>query len=278
MAERVASGSLTNMSEIESKVSLIGGVGLILFGLTRRSLGGLFLSLVGGAALYRGATTHCPIYEALGVSTAEKDAPDRAMATSVRSLDIRKAVTINRPVEELYQFWRKLENLPRFMKHLESVSQVNNKRSHWIAKAPAGMTVEWYADIVDEKENELISWRSLYNVDVHNEGTVLFTPAPAGRGTEVRVSLKYNPPFGIVGSAFAKLFGEEPSQQIEEDLRRFKQIAEAGEIASVTGQPQGNQPCPEVRQDLQKKFGGKKRDIVEEASWESFLASDPPAW
>lgn len=272
-------GSHRNLSETERTISLIAGAALALFGLSRRSWGGLGLAMTGGVLAYRGATAHCPVYEALGVSSAEEDTKGSGRITTVRSLTIEKVVTINRPLPELYQFWRQFENLPRFMNHLESVTQVSEKRSRWVAKAPIGMTVEWLADIVEERENELISWRSLYNVDVHNEGTVRFASATGGRGTVVRVALTYNPPFGIVGSAFAKLFGEEPSQQIEEDLRRFKQLAEAGEIPSTQGQPSGRASMPaEVRDDLEKRFGDKQRDIVEEASWESFPASDPPAW
>jgi uncharacterized membrane protein len=108
-----------------------------------------------------------------------------------------------------------------------------------VAKAPAGSRVEWDAEIYNEKENELIAWRSLEGADVNSAGSVHFTAAPGGRGTEVRVVLKYDPPGGIVGATIARLFGEEPSQQIDEDLRRFKQVMETGETTNTTGQPSG---------------------------------------
>jgi uncharacterized membrane protein len=146
---------------------------------------------------------------------------------------------VNRPAAELYRYWRNFENLPKFMDHLESVRTTGEKRSHWVAKAPAGTTVEWDAEIINEKENELIAWRSLENADVDNAGSVRFQEAPAGRGTEVRVSLEYDPPGGMVGAAIAKLFGEAPDQQIQEDLRRFKQVMEAGERATTEGQASG---------------------------------------
>ncbi len=147
---------------------------------------------------------------------------------------VRQSVTVNRPVEEVYAFWHNFENFPRFMAHVRSVS-VSGRRSHWVAKAPAGMTVEWDAEIVDDRENELIAWRSLEESDVQHSGKVRFVRAPGARGTEVRVDLAYMPPGGALGRALAKLFGEEPEQQVREDLRRVKQILEAGEIPISDG-------------------------------------------
>jgi uncharacterized membrane protein len=144
---------------------------------------------------------------------------------------VERSVLVNRPAHELYQFWRNFENLPRFMDHLESVTVIDENQSHWVAKAPAGTRVEWNAAIHNEIEDELIAWRSLPGADVNNAGSVHFTPAGEGR-TEVRVVLSYEPPAGKMGAAIAKLLGEEPSQQVEDDLRRFKQVMEA--IVSTT--------------------------------------------
>jgi Predicted integral membrane protein len=141
-----------------------------------------------------------------------------------------KSITINRKPEEVYHFWRNFENLPRFMSHLESVHVIDERRSHWVAKAPAGMKVEWDAEITEDRPNELIAWRSLEGTDVENSGSVRFASAPGGRGTEVKVSILYNPPGGAIGAGIAKLFGEEPEQQIKGDLRRFKQVMETGEV------------------------------------------------
>jgi uncharacterized membrane protein len=153
-----------------------------------------------------------------------------AGATKRRGVHVTRSITVNRSPEEIYTFWRNFENLPRFMDHLESVRVLGERRSHWKAKAPAGTSVEWDAEILDDVPSQLISWRSTENADVPNAGSVHFVPAPGGRGTEVHVELQYNPPGGAVGAAVAKLFGEEPGQQIGGDLRRFKQVIETGEV------------------------------------------------
>lgn len=147
-----------------------------------------------------------------------------------RGIRVKKAITVNRSPEEAYRLWRTFENLPRFMAHLESVRMMDERRSYWRAKAPLGATVEWVAEITDDRPNELIAWRSLEGADVANSGRVRFVPALGGRGTEVHVELSYDPPSGIVGATFAKLFGAEPSEQVDGDLRRFKQVLEVGEV------------------------------------------------
>ncbi|MDB4887039.1 MAG: cyclase/dehydrase [Gemmatimonadetes bacterium] len=154
-------------------------------------------------------------------------ANDGADAGIIRT---KRSITVGRPVEEVFAFWRNFENLPQFMRHLESVSVTGDKRSHWVAKAPAGQTVEWDATTTEERENELIAWRSDEDAVVFNAGTVRFQPAPGGRGTEVRVELEYDPPFGKLGSKVAMLFREEPGQQVMDDLRNFKAVLETGDI------------------------------------------------
>jgi uncharacterized membrane protein len=157
-----------------------------------------------------------------------------------------QSISINRPPEEVYQFWRNFRNLPRFMRHLESVQVIDERRSRWVAKAPAGMTVEWDAEIIEDRPNELLAWRSLEGAEVDNSGSVHFLPAPGNRGTEVKVQIAYNPPGGILGVGIAKLFGEEPQQQVKGDLARFKQVMETGEIvqsdASIHRGPHPGQP------------------------------------
>ncbi|MEH0973130.1 SRPBCC family protein [Micromonospora sp. CPCC 205546] len=163
----------------------------------------------------------------------------QARAARRRVIDMEVAVTVNRSPAEAYRFWRDLENLPRFMSHLESVRADDLRRSHWIARGPAGRPVEWDAEIVDDRPNRSIAWRSLPGTRVPNAGRVLFVPAPGDRGTEVRVRLRYAPPAGALGRAVAKLFGEEPEQQVRDDLRRFKQVVETGEVVRSEGSPDG---------------------------------------
>ena len=154
-------------------------------------------------------------------------------------LRIHQTITINKPAEELYRFWRDFRNLPRVMSHLESVQANGDKRSHWKAKAPAGMTVEWDAEVTEDRPNQLIAWRSIGG-HVDNGGSVRFVPAPGGRGTEVHVEMRFDPPGGVVGHWFAKLFGESPEQQVYDDLRHLKQVMETGEVVLSEGSFDGS--------------------------------------
>ena len=233
----------TNVARVERWISAVGGGALASLGLRRavgRSVPGrVGVALVAGHLLYRAFTGRDRVYSALGVNTAARGAG--AGPRSGEGIKVERSLTIDKPPSELYQFWRNFENLPRFMQHLESVTDTGGNRSHWVAKAPAGMTADWDATITEERENELIAWRSLPGGTVDHVGSVRFVPAPAGRGTEVKVSLEYRPPAGALGAAIAKLFGEEPGQQIREDLRRFKRLMEAGELPTTDGQSSGRE-------------------------------------
>lgn len=166
-------------------------------------------------------------------------------------VQVTRSITVNRPAEEVYAFWRDVANLPRFMRHLQSVRTLDARRSHWVAHAPAGMTVEWDAEIVEDRPGELIAWRSLPGADVDNTGSVSFRRAPGDRGTEVTVELAYSPPGGLVSSKLAKLFHEEPGQQVFDDLRAFKQVLETGEVvrsdATVRRGPHAARPDGSTR-------------------------------
>jgi uncharacterized membrane protein len=157
----------------------------------------------------------------------------------VSEIHVKAAVTVRKPRAEVYAFWRDFENFPRFMTHLESVQPTGDRHSHWVATAPVGRTVEWDAEIVDERANELIAWRSLQGSDIDNEGSIRFVDAPGGRGTEIHVELRYDPPAGAAGDLLAKLVGEQPEQQVKDDLRRAKQVLETGEVVRSDGSPEG---------------------------------------
>lgn len=165
-------------------------------------------------------------------------------------IHVQRSITVSCTREEAYDFWHDFENLPRFMRHLQSVQVTGEGRSRWVALAPAGRTVEWEAEVTEDRANELIEWRSLPGADVANEGSVRFADAPGGRGTEVRVELRYDPPAGRLGAAVAKLFREEPRQQVMDDLRRFKQVMETGDVvlsdATFARGPHAGQPPAEL--------------------------------
>ncbi len=152
-----------------------------------------------------------------------------------RHIDVRQTVAINRKPEEIYTFWRDFRNLPQFMSHLERVDVQDDRRSHWVAKAPAGRTVEWDAEVTEDQPNQRLCWRSLEGADVDNSGEVRFERAPGDRGTILRVEMRYTPPGGIFGAIGAKLFGEEPQMQVRDDLRRLKQVLETGEVTVAEG-------------------------------------------
>jgi uncharacterized membrane protein len=220
-----------NISEAERWGSMAGGAALALYGLTRRKPGGYVLAALGGWLFQRGMSGHCKTYEMLGVNTAGTSSDTRAALGGSAGVLVEESVTINRSPDELYRFWRNLENLPRVMRHLESVERVTDTLSRWRAKGPAGIDVEWNAEIHHEVPNKLIGWRSIEGSDVVSAGSVHFDNARSGRGTRLRVRLQYSPPGGKAGAALAKLAGRDAATEIREDLERFKQQVETGEVA-----------------------------------------------
>jgi uncharacterized membrane protein len=174
-----------------------------------------------------------------GLAYAAARALNKTEGDVARDVHIETSIAIDRSPEELYAFWRDFTNLPVFMMNLESVTLLDSVRSHWIANGPLGKRVEWDAEVYNDKENELIAWRSLENADVLNAGSVRFEAGPEGHGTFVRVTVNYNPPAGAIGASVAKFLGAEPQQLIKEDLRRLKQMMEAGEMATIDGQTSG---------------------------------------
>lgn len=256
-----------NVAEPERWLSMIGGGTLLAYGIGRRDRKGVGLALLGGALLHRGVTGHCNIYQALGVNTARAGQPGVPYELGVR---VDEEVRIDKPREEVYRFWRNLENLPRFMDNLQSVRVLDDRTSEWTTKAPAGMTVSWKAEIVNEVENEVIGWRSLPGSTVDVGGSVRFEDAPGG-GTRLMVSLQYNPPAGTLGKAVAQLAGQDPAGQISHDLHCFKELMETG---SISRQARSRRPAGPLRTE------GKQwnRDAVSDSSEESFPASDSPSW
>lgn len=226
-----------NVGNAERWASIVGGGVLAGYALSRRTKETVALALLGGALVHRGVTGRCAVYNALGISTTGTEESDMISVPYGHGTRVERAITIAKPPEELYRFWRRFENLPRFMNHLESVTELDARRSHWVAIGPADKRVEWDAEVHNEVENELIAWRSLEGSDVHHAGSVHFDRLPGERGTALRLVLEYDPPGGKLTSAIAKLFREDPATLIDEDLRRLKQIMEAGEVATTAGQP-----------------------------------------
>jgi uncharacterized membrane protein len=217
-----------NVGVAERLLSAVLGGALIAWSLRKRRAPAVLLP-VGGGLLARAITGHSMVYDWLGVDTAQE--PYVSTLGSVhngKGIRVDRAVTIDRPIEDLYAFWRDFENLPRFLDHLESVIDVGEGRSHWIARGPAGVHVEWDAELLNEEALVRIAWRSLPNPYVHHAGSVHFRPSPAGHGTEVRVILSYEPPGGKVGASVARLLGATPGRQIQKDLQNLKALLESG--------------------------------------------------
>lgn len=208
---------------------VVSGAALVALAARDRSWRTIGMAAVAGAPLlYKSRTGKWPLPEAV---------QDR-VSTAVAPVPIEASMTIGRPASEIYAFWRKLENLSRFMENVESVTELDDRRSHWVAKSPLGMRVEWDAEIVEEAEGRLLSWRSLPGSEVHNAGTVFFEDAPAGRGTVLRVNLELSLASGL-GQAIGKVLKPITKQQVREDLRRLKGFLETGEIPTIDGQTHG---------------------------------------
>jgi len=220
-----------NVGTTERLLSLLGGGVLAAYGLSRGKASGLLLAGVGAALAYRGTTGHCDVYQALRLSSA--DSTDQGTVPARHAVHVEESITILRPREELFAFWRRFENLPRIMPHLISVKELDGNRSHWVAKGITG-PVEWDAEIINERPDELVAWKSCEDAEVATAGSVHFNTAPGNRGTEVKVVMDYIPPAGVVGKWIAVLFGEAPEATVKEDLLRFKALMEGkGEAAAV---------------------------------------------
>lgn len=247
MNEEQHTGKSPNVGNTERIITTAGGGALIAYGLKRFDLVGAVLAAAGAAITARGATGQCSVYEALGINTnSNAEGSSRGKSWLSGPVHVTKSVTINKSADELYHFWRNFENLPQFMTHLESVTTTGEKTSHWKAKAPLGTSVEWNAEVTSDIENERIGWMSVEGSDIPNSGVVQFLPT-SNRGTEVQVVMTYEPPLGKFGALVAKLFGEEPHQQVSEDLRRFKSLMETGLIMKTDGQTSGREEMPKAQ-------------------------------
>ncbi|GJG88194.1 hypothetical protein tb265_33750 [Gemmatimonadetes bacterium T265] len=286
-------GPEQNLNTVERALSVAAGGALAAYGLKRKDWAGVAAGVVGGFLVERGVTGHCVAYDALGLTSVGDDEgaalPHREEGLTRQhggsgSVDAKSAKRViqtftifGRHPGELYDYWRNLENLPRILRHLESVKELDNRRSHWVAKAPAGQTVEWDAEIINDVPGEVIAWRSLPKASVPNAGAVTFREAPGGRGTEVKVNLEYEPPLGKLGVAVAKLFGEEPSVQVREDLRRYKNLMEAGEIPVSYNPGQGKPPHQTFDAQVnQGKTGGDVRAAQQKAVGDAHQAVHQP--
>lgn len=229
LSNRPAAGAHlpVNIHSWERLGSILLGGGMVLSGLLRGKASGLVMTLLGSGMVYRGMTGHCYLYGALGIDTTPHRPSTSVSAQQGYKFETR--IAIQRSPEDLFRFWRNLENLPTIMNHLVSVRQTDERRSHWVAQGPLGSTVEWDAEINNERENELIAWRSLEGSQVDTAGSIHFERLPNDQGTMLRISLKYNPPAGKVGANLAGLLGAGLEDQLREDLGRFKRMMEAGE-------------------------------------------------
>lgn len=206
-----------NIGRWERIGSVAAGTALLYFE-RRRLSPSRFVRAAGAGLIVRGFSGYCPVNAATGRNTSRRDTK-QALGGS-RGVHVLEGVVVNADPAEVYRLWRDLSLLPRFMRHLERVDVIDSTRSHWVAAGPAGIRMEWDAEIINDVANKLIAWKSLENADVVSAGSVRFRPVSGG--TEITVHLQYDPPAGHAGAKVASIFGREPSQTIREDLRRFK--------------------------------------------------------
>lgn len=219
-----------DLGQAERLASTAAGGLLLLFGLRNPTPARLLLGVVGLGLIYQGAAGRNVI---TSVSTGQP------LVAEPNGLRVKKSVTINRSAEDLYEYWRSLENLPRFMTHVRSVQRHGDGRSHWVVAGPRGTVLKFDAQITVDRPNEMIGWQTLPGAAVHHRGYVKFVPAPGNRGTEVHVAMEYEPPGGEAGKLLGNLLGGVTEQQIQEQIRNFKRIMEAGETPTTKGQPSG---------------------------------------
>ena len=236
--ERAEFDHRENVGDVQRVLSAIAGMMFLASGLSRRNLSGAVSAMVGVGLFYRAVSGYCPAFGLMGIDMSTHDRSGRSSDTSRlgrrkvhtdRATKIQRAIEINRPPNEIYRFWRSLDNLPRIMDHLDSVQVINNRLSHWVVKTMPGVPkVEWDAEIITDVENQRIGWRSLQGSDVDHTGSVEFRPTGDGQRTWLTVRLQYETPGGKLGATVAKWLGEDPNTTIAKDLQRFKEEMETG--------------------------------------------------
>jgi uncharacterized membrane protein len=253
-------GTGRNVGNAERWASIAGGAALALLGARRRGGSGVAMAVLGAELIRRGATGHCMVYEAVGYSTTEDDVANdarsggemrevhagtagttggspssrtdvtgaRATVNARKAVKIERSVVVQRSAAELYRYWRDPRNMPEVMQLVDAVEPIDDTHARWFATAPGGRRIEWVAEIINDLPNELIAWKSADDADVANAGSVHFRQAPGG-GTEVRLVMDYEPPFGRAGYVLARLLRRDPDVMLQEDLARFKVAMESGQ-------------------------------------------------
>jgi uncharacterized membrane protein len=237
-----------NISATGRLASTIAGAALSAVGVHRSNRA---LGLMGAGLIARGLSGWCPVTAAVRIDSRGDREPTRRHLGGRHGVMVEDAITIYRPIDEVYSYWRNLENLPRFMDHLEQVDVIDNFRSHWVARGPLGVKVEWDAEIINDIPPTLLSWKSVGDADVVSAGSVRFKAA-GDQATEVRVKLQYDPPAGKLGATVAWLLGDDPQHQIAEDLREFKHLIESAE-GSMTGRYRATPSSQRMRRDLDSR-------------------------
>lgn len=256
----------------ERWLSLAGGAAAIYYGAKRKSLLGSALAIAGGGLAARGLTGQSDVLVYLGLMK-----PAKGSLPYGQVIKIRRSIIVNRSPEELYRFWHNFQNLPNFMNNIESVQTLGERRSHWVMSGPGGTTIEWDAEIIADEPNRMIGWRSIGG-RVDHAGSVRFERATGSRGTVVRVQLQYNPPGGRIGATVAKLFGRDPDQAIREDLARFKELMETGEIPTAESRSSGRVERRRTLPSQRARGAGQGHGSAEAPAEASFPASDAPVW
>lgn len=267
--------SAVNVGMGERLLSLAAGVGLLATGFQKRSPWGVLMAVGGGYLMYRANSGHSSLYERMGV---EGGAEPRQI--------LKQQVTVQCSRDEAYRFWKDFEQLPTFMQHLARVTATCPGQSHWVAKMPGNIEVSWDAEVIEDRQGELIAWRSLPGSEIETAGEVRFLDAPGDRGTEVHARIEYRAPGGMIGQSAAAILHGMNSQLMKEDMRRFKQLLETGEIPTTEGQPSGREEprlrtqyiCLEQPTAMIVEPRSESTDEVAESSAESFPASDSPGW
>lgn len=220
-----------NVGTVERWLSLGAGAGAVAAALRRRRAGGAALGAVGAYLLFRGASGHCPGYARLRLSTARANERGLFGTSEVR---VHSKIVLEQPQETVYRYWRQLDQLPRFMSHVESV-RTDGNRSRWVARAPLGRRLRWESEITQDSPNERLAWRSLAGSDVDHRGELRFRPSAEGTGTELDVELFYRLPGGRLG----RWLGGISERWVRRDIEDFKRVIERQEPAGVLDQGLG---------------------------------------